>query len=100
MEDIVHKSRTRRRPKIHKRTTRVTVDFPIVKHKQLKAIAALNGETLQEFILSCVDEKMHKPTKTKLEQLDDLGLLGGIDHSNITSDNYKEFIRERFESKK
>lgn len=33
-----------------KKTTRVTVDFPIAQHRKLKAIAALQGVSLQEYI--------------------------------------------------
>ena len=47
----------RRKPVISrakKRTTRVTVDFPISQHRKLKARAALEGVTLQEYIRSRV----------------------------------------------
>ena len=37
-----------------KKTTRVTVDFPIAQHRKLKAIAALEGVTLQNYIRSKV----------------------------------------------
>ena len=40
------------RPK--KKTTRVTVDFPKDQHKKLKALAALEGVTLQDYIRSRV----------------------------------------------
>ncbi len=56
-------------------------------------MAALKGEILQEFILTCVEERIHEPSaKTKLEQLEDLGLVGAIEESEITSTNYKDFI--------
>ena len=35
-----------------KKMVRVTVDFPVVQHRKLKAIAALEGVTLQEYIRS------------------------------------------------
>lgn len=35
-----------------KRTTRVTVDFPEAEHRKLKAMAALEGVTLQDYIRS------------------------------------------------
>lgn len=74
--------------------------MPSEKHKRLKAVAALNGETLQEFILSCVDEKMHSPQgKSKIEQLEEIGFLGGIEESEITSTNYKEYIHKKIKSK-
>jgi predicted DNA binding CopG/RHH family protein len=35
-----------------KKTTRVTVDFPEAQHRELKALAALEGVILQEYIRS------------------------------------------------
>lgn len=40
--------------KIKKKTTRVTVDFPVAEHRKLKALAALEGVTLQDYIRSRV----------------------------------------------
>lgn len=51
------KSRRRVVSKTKKRTTRVTVDFPISQHRKLKASAALEGVTLQEYIRSRVIEE-------------------------------------------
>ena len=45
----------RRKPAIFKnkkKTTRVTVDFPTAEHRKLKALAALEGVTLQDYIRS------------------------------------------------
>jgi len=96
----MHKVRPRRRAKLPRRTTRITVDMSSEKHKRIKAIAALQGDTLQEFILACVDDKIHEPSgKTKIEQLEALGLVGGIEESEITSTNYREFIRKRVKAK-
>ena len=44
------KRRKRVALKIKKKTTRVTVDFPVSQHRKLKALAALEGVTLQEYI--------------------------------------------------
>ena len=38
--------------KFKKKTTRVTVDFPEEQHRELKAIAALEGVTMQDYIRS------------------------------------------------
>lgn len=96
----MHRAKNRKRPTILKKTTRVTIDFPSEKHKRLKAIAALKGETLQEFILTCVDERVQEPqSKTKLEQLEELGLVGAIEKSEITSVNYKEHIKKSVKEK-
>ena len=38
--------------KSKKKTTRVTVDFPETQHRKLKATAALEGVTLQDYIHS------------------------------------------------
>lgn len=43
-----------------KRTTRVTVDFPESEHRKLKAIAALEGVTLQDYIRSRVTPEIEE----------------------------------------
>jgi hypothetical protein len=56
-------------PYSHQDVTRMTIDFPIGKHKQLKAIAALLGIPMKEFILTCVLEKLEdKKTLQALEE--------------------------------
>ena len=45
-------------PKTKKKTTRVTVDFPKVQHRKLKAIAALEGVTMQDYIRSRVTPEL------------------------------------------
>ena len=58
------KTRSKKRPKIRnaqkikKATTRVTIDFPISQHRHLKALAALEGMTLQEYIRTHVMENV------------------------------------------
>ena len=53
------KTGARKRPRgskvSHKRTTRVAIDFPIKEHRRLKALAALEGLSLQEYIRRRVD---------------------------------------------
>lgn len=44
----------------HHHFTRMTIDFPADKHKELKALAALMGIPMKDFILSCVLEKLDK----------------------------------------
>lgn len=39
-------------------TTRLSIELPTKTHKQLKTIAALNGISLKELILSCLDEHL------------------------------------------
>jgi hypothetical protein len=48
------KTRTHIKTKIRtkKKTTRVTVDFPTAQHRKIKALAALEGITIQDFIRS------------------------------------------------
>lgn len=48
------KQRKRTIPGVKKQTTRVTVDFPTAQHRKLKAIAALEGVSLQDYIRSRV----------------------------------------------
>ncbi len=53
----------------HQEVTRMTIDFPVNKHKRLKAIAALLGVPMKEFILTCVLEKLeNKDTLKALEE--------------------------------
>ncbi len=53
----------------HQDFARMTIDFPVMKHKQLKAIAALLGIPMKEFILSCVLEKLE--SKEIVKSLED-----------------------------
>jgi len=56
--------KTRRRKRAvsqkRKKTTRVTVDFPVSQHRRLKALAALEGVTLQEYIRSRVTTEFER----------------------------------------
>jgi hypothetical protein len=71
MEKTRKKSRRvakRAAPRVNKRIkTRITVDFPPDEHKRLKAIAAIQGVTLQDLIIDCVHEKMHVPNAKTIE---------------------------------
>ena len=40
-----------------------------------------------------------KIIRGKLEQLEDLGLVGAIEESKITTTNYKEFIKNSLKAK-
>jgi antitoxin component of RelBE/YafQ-DinJ toxin-antitoxin module len=57
-------------------TTRVTVDFPHEEHKRLKAVAALMGMSIKDYIILCVEEKIfsknipNKKTKKIFEETD------------------------------
>ena len=42
-----------------KEKTRVTVDFPFAEHRRLKAVSALMGISMQEYIIECVEEKLY-----------------------------------------
>lgn len=60
------KAQTRKRPsnsagkvRPKRKTTRVTVDFPDNEHKRLKALAALEGVTMQEYIRTHVMNKVN-----------------------------------------
>ena len=39
-------------------TVRITIDLPTKEHRQLKAIVALLGLSIQEYVRACVEEKM------------------------------------------
>jgi len=58
MERMRSKKKVRNKiGKPQKKTTRVTIDFPIEQHRRLKALAALEGVTLQEYIRNHVLDK-------------------------------------------
>ena len=65
--------KTKRRNRIvnrsKKMTTRVTVDFPKSQHRKLKAIAALKGLTLQEYIRSRISAKSEDISDSELKPL-------------------------------
>lgn len=44
---------------MRKERTRVTVDFPLEEHRRLKAVSALMGLSMQEYIIECVEEKLY-----------------------------------------
>lgn len=55
--------RTVRKPRKiapRRKTTRVTVDFPSHEHRRLKAVASLEGVTLQEYIRSHIMDKVNE----------------------------------------
>jgi antitoxin component of RelBE/YafQ-DinJ toxin-antitoxin module len=51
--------------KLIKRSTRVTVDFPRESHRTLKAVAALNDMSIQDFVRSCVEDRISEKMKTR-----------------------------------
>ena len=57
MKDQKTRRTKRSAVKAVKKTTRVTVDFPVAQHRKLKAIAALQGVSLQEYIRHKVIEE-------------------------------------------
>lgn len=58
----IRKKTTRKnlKPRHRRKCTRVTVDFPENEHRKLKALASLEGVTMQEFIRSHVMEKVER----------------------------------------
>jgi len=50
------------------------------------------SSSLKKKSLKTIDASCKTNCKTKLEQLEELGLLGNIIESEITSTNYKEHI--------
>ncbi|WP_194848197.1 hypothetical protein [Candidatus Neptunochlamydia vexilliferae] len=54
-------------------TKRITLDIPEDLHRKLKAVAALMGMTLKEYILGCVEDKTfnREPTETLWQAMED-----------------------------
>lgn len=44
-------------PREHK-TSRLSIEVPAYMHKQLKTMAALNGVSVKELVISCLDEHL------------------------------------------
>jgi hypothetical protein len=44
-----------------------------------------------------IHSRVQKKEKNSLELMEELGLLGAIEDSEVTSKNYKEFIKKSFE---
>lgn len=67
MKDQKTRPAKRSAVKTAKKTTRVTVDFPVAQHRKLKAIAALQGVSLQEYIRHKVIEDADSETCSDVE---------------------------------
>ena len=52
-----------------KTKTRVTVDFPIDEHRRLKAVSAILGISMQEYIITCVEENLYSKNIPNQETL-------------------------------
>jgi hypothetical protein len=48
-----------RKSSVRQKTTRVTVDFPQHEHRRLKALASLEGVTMQEYIRTHIMDKVN-----------------------------------------
>lgn len=73
------KRRKRVLTKVKKKTTRVTVDFPVTQHRKLKAMAALEGVTLQEYIRSRV---IQEPGMSEIADSELKPIVSGIIEEN------------------
>ena len=73
-------------------TTRVTLDIPKDMHRKVKAIAALLGVSLKDFILDCVEEKaFKKEPKASLKK----ALRDAYEEKDLISyDSLEEFAKK------
>ncbi len=44
---------------------RLSIDVLPEEHRQIKAYAALHGETIREYVLECVRERLHRENEKK-----------------------------------
>ena len=58
----------------------------------------VSNNLIESFFAYSKGEKKSKE-KTKLQRLKELGLLGAIKNSKITSENYKEHLQDYFDEK-
>lgn len=59
--------------------------------------AKVVSKSLLEPFFSKLEKGISKKGRTKLQRLKDLGLLGAIQDSEVTSMNYKKYIDEHFD---
>lgn len=83
-------SRPKRSVLNRRKKTRVTIDLLPEEHKRLKAIAALQGVTLQDLIIDCIDEKMHKPNAKTIEVI----RKAEKGENLIKCDDFDDFIKK------
>jgi hypothetical protein len=53
--------------RLQTKTTRMSIDVPLKDHKRIKVLAAAEGLTIRDFVIDCINEKIHpekKPNKT------------------------------------
>jgi len=85
-----HSLSTKRVVHSKRKKTRVTIDLPPEEHKRLKAIAALQGVTLQDLIIHCVDEKLHKPNAKTIEVIRKAERGEGI----VECEDFEDFVKK------
>ena len=47
------------------RRERLSIDVLPQQHRQIKACAALHGETIREYVLECIQERLRREVKEK-----------------------------------
>jgi hypothetical protein len=55
--------------------SRMTIDIPKKNHKQLKALSAILGKSMQEIVLESIEDYLHTvklPNKTTLKAIEDV----------------------------
>jgi hypothetical protein len=76
----------------------MTVELPTRKHKELKAISAILGISMKDFILQCILEKLDDKNALKdfAEDLDviafDKGMKSIEDHGYDTLEEVKKYL--------
>ena len=78
---------------MRKEKTRVTVDFPLSEHRRLKAVSALMGISMQEYIIECVEEKLYSknvPNAKTRKAIEDLESGIGVKKAKNIKDLKKQ----------
>ncbi|OGW77138.1 MAG: hypothetical protein A3I73_02975 [Omnitrophica bacterium RIFCSPLOWO2_02_FULL_45_16] len=52
-------------PRIDVARERLSIDVFPEEHRQIKSFAALHGETIREYVLECIRERLRKETEKK-----------------------------------
>jgi len=77
----------------HSNTSRLSIEVPTKIHKQLKTMAALNGLTVKDLVLSCLNEHLfssNNPNKETLKAFEETDKGKGLITCKDVSDLFEK----------
>jgi hypothetical protein len=76
-----------------KEKTRITIDLPTEEHRRLKAVSALMGLSMQEYIIECVEARLYSansPNATTRKAIEDVEKGEGVRTAKDVDDLRKQ----------